>query len=106
MQDDYENAINNICIFGEFVAKELSKKINKKNVDFKTAMNLINNYKMKANTKINYNFLGSVLYPIYYCRNQKLHPYSKIDIDEFLAELLFTNLSSIIDYLEENKIKL
>ena len=61
---------------------------------------------MSAKTKINYNYLGSVLYPIYYIRNQTLHPYSKINIDESIANLLFTNLSSIVDYLDEYQIKI
>ncbi len=61
---------------------------------------------MTEKTKINYNYLGSVLYPLYYIRNQKLHPYSKINFDESIAELLFTNLSMIIDFLNDNRIKL
>lgn len=86
--------------------KNWLKKLKKKNLDFRTAINVITNYKMTEKTKINYNYLGSLLFPIHYIRNQKLQPYSKIEFDEFVAELLFINLSRIIDYIWENKIKL
>lgn len=104
--EDYEEAIDKICVFGEYLARELAKKIKKRNMDFKTSINTLFNYPMSERTKINYNYLGSLLSPIYYIRNQKLHPYSKINIDENVAELLFVNLSNIINYLYENQIKI
>ena len=106
IKDDFENAINNICIFGEFITKELAKKIKNQKVDFRNAINSLNNYKMTEKTKINYNYLGSILYPIYYIRNQKLHPYSKIEFDRNIADLIFSSLSRAIDYLSENQIKI
>ena len=106
LKENFEDAINNICIFGEFITKELAKKIQNKNMEFRTALNILTNHKMTEKTKINYNYLGSLLYPIYYVRNQKLHPYSKIEFDENIAELVFLSLSRIIDYISENQIKI
>ena len=106
VKQDFENAINNICIFGEFITKELARKIKNQNVDFRNAINILNNHKMTEKTKINYNYLGSILYPIYYIRNQKLHPYGKIEFDENIAELIFNSLSRAIDYLSKNQIKI
>ena len=66
-----------MCIFGEFIAKELANKIEKKERDFNGAINTLTHYNLSEKTKINYNFFGSLLAPIYFVRNQKLHPYSK-----------------------------
>ena len=106
VKEDFENAINNICIFGEFITKELARKIKNQNIDFRNAINILNNHKMTDRTKINYNYLGAILYPIYYIRNQKLHPYGKIEFDENIAELIFSSLSRAIDYLSKNQIKI
>lgn len=106
LKEDYEEAINKMCIFGEFIAKELANKIEKKDRDFNGAINTLSHYNLSEKAKINYNFFGSLLTPIYFVRNQKLHPYSKLDFDISLSEMLFINLSSIIDNLNENQIKL
>jgi len=106
LKEDYEEAINKICIFGEFIAKELANKIEKKNRDFNGAINTLIHYNLSEKTKIHYNFFGSLLTPIYFVRNQKLHPYSKLDFDISLSEMLFINLSRIIDNLNENQITL
>ena len=123
IKEDYDDAINKMSILGEFIAKELANKIEKKDRDFKSAINTLTNYKIYEKKdrgaidtltiykiyekkKINYNFFGSLITPIYFVRNQKLHPYSKLDFDKSLSEMLFINLSRVIDNLHENQIKL
>ena len=126
VKGDYDEAINKMSILGEFIAKELANKIEKKNRDFRGAINTLTNYnisekkdkdfrgaineltiyKIYEKKKINYNFFGSLLTPIYFVRNQKLHPYSKLGFDKSLSEMLFINLSRVIDNLHENQIKL
>ena len=126
IKEDYDDAINKMSILGEFIAKELANKIEKKDRDFRSALNTLTNYKISekkngdfkgaTNTfiihkiyeekKINYNFFGSLITPIYFVRNQKLHPYSKLDFNKSLSEMLFINLSRVIDNLHENQIKL
>ena len=115
-----------MSILGEFIAKELANKIEKKDRDFRGAINTLTNYKISEKKdrdfrgaidtltihkiyekkKINYKFFGSLITPIYFVRNQKLHPYSTIDFDKSLSEMLFINLSRVIDNLHENQIKL
>ena len=60
---------------------------------------------MKKNAKINYPFIGALLWPLYYVRNQKLHPYSEIEFDKSLCITLLRNLSEIINYLSRNQFK-
>lgn len=60
---------------------------------------------MSKQTKINYNYIGSLLWPLYYVRNQKLHPYHKINFNRNTADLCFTNLSEIMRYLSEDGIR-
>ena len=105
LNDDFKGAISDISIFGEYIAKEIAKKTNKLIKDFRTALNILVNVKMSKQTKINYNYIGSLLWPLYYVRNQKLHPYHKINFNGNTADLCFTNLSEIMRYLSENGVK-
>lgn len=106
LNEEYEETINKISIFGEFVTIELASKIKNKKLGFKNAIETLTHHKISERAKINYNYLGFLLSPIYYIRNQKLHPYSKFTFDKSIAELLFTNLSRVIEYLSMNQIKL
>jgi hypothetical protein len=96
----YDSLINEVCIYGEFIAREFAKKAKSQTFkDFKSAVDALMNHKEK--TDINYNYIGSLLYPIYYARIQKLHPYPKVEFYKSYAETLFANLSEIIIYLVE-----
>jgi len=99
----YDSLINEVCIYGEYLAREFAKKAkNQIFKDFKSAVDALMNY--KEETDIKYNYIGSLLYPIYYARNQKLHPYPDVEFYKSYAETLFANLSEIIIYLTEYEI--
>ena len=68
-------------------------------------MNALANYTPKGKTKINYNLIGNMLYPIYYFRNQASHPDPIIPLDEKIATVCVVNLSYILQYLSKNQIK-
>ena len=105
LKDDFKSAISEISIFGEYIAKELVKKLKKNPKSFRTALNILVSFNMSKNTKINYNYIGSLLWPIHYIRNQKLHPYHKIKFNKSTMDLCFENLSEIIRYLSSSGIK-
>ena len=105
LNDDFKGAISDISIFGEYIAKEIAKKTNNKIKDFRNALNILVSFNMSKQTKINYNYIGSLLWPLYYVRNQKLHPYHEINFNGNTADICFTNLSEIIRYLSENGIR-
>ena len=101
----YRQVINEISILGEYIARELASKLKGRPfLDFGTAIDALSHHKMKKQGKINYTFLGALLWPLYYIRNQALHPYHKIGFSSHLAETLLHNLIEIVDYLIAKKI--
>ena len=106
LNDDYIGIIADIGVFAEYIALEITKKINKKTFNFRTAVNNLCNYQMSKKTKINYNYLGSLLWPLYYIRNQKSHPYPLIEFNKYLSSTLFSILSEIIRYISEKGIQI
>lgn len=106
LSDDFKGAINEIGTIGEYIAREFAEKIHNKKVgNFRTALNILTNEKKLTRKKINYFYLGSLLWPIYYIRNQKSHPYHKIEFDKSTAKIAMENLSSILNYLAKTKFK-
>ncbi len=106
LSDDFKGAISEIGTIGEYIAREFAEKIHNKKVgNFRTALNILTNEKKLARKKINYFYLGSLLWPIYYIRNQKSHPYHKIEFDKSTAKIAMENLSSILNYLAKTKFK-
>ncbi len=104
VDDDYSGVIEKISIFGEYLAKEFAKKACKRQIrQYRDAVNLLCSYKMTKNTKINYPYMGSLLWSLYYVRNQKLHPYSIIQFDKRLAETLLSILTQILHYTVDKK---
>lgn len=102
----YKSCINEISIFGEYIAREFAKKLKGKIfTDFGSAVEALSRHKMRKRGKINYTFIGALLWPLYYIRNQKLHPYSKLEFNESLCITLLSNLSEIIKYLSQNQFK-
>lgn len=99
LNDDFEGAITKAGIIGEHIAKELAKKTKKIPRDFHTSVNILTNHKMTSRTKINYNYLGSLLWLIYYIRNEKSHPNPKIEFDKSTSDIVIQNFSTIIKYL-------
>jgi len=106
LNDDYIGIIADIGVFAEYIALEITKKINKKPSNFRTAVNNLCNYQISKKTKINYNYLGSLLWPLYYIRNQKSHAYPLIEFNKYLSSTLFSILSEIIRYISEKGIQL
>lgn len=98
--DDYTGGIEKICIFGEYLAKEFAKKAKGKSFkEYRAAVNALCNHKMSKRSKINYPYIGSLLWPLYYVRNQKLHPYSIIIFNRRLAETMLSILTQILHYI-------
>jgi len=103
---DYKSSINEICIFGEFIARRFAKKLKHKNFnDFGSAINALSHHKMTKQSKINYPFIGAFLWPIYYVRNHTLHAFSDIKSNMSLSLMLLRNLHEVLKYLVENGIK-
>ena len=105
LREDYKPVITEIGKFGEYLTKTFLKKIKCKFSNFKPGVDFLANYKPKGTTKINYNFIGNMLYPIYYFRNQASHPDPIIPLDEKTATACIENLSCILQYLSKNQIK-
>ncbi|MBA7694885.1 hypothetical protein ES703_103500 [subsurface metagenome] len=104
-KDNYRKSINCICLFSEYIAEILASKRSKKKIkNFREAVNILCNMRMSRKTRINYNFLGALLWPIYYVRNQLAHPHPKIAFDKSLTEMLLENLTQIVKYLANKKI--
>ena len=106
LKENYKNCINEISVFGEYIAREFARKLkNQTFSDFGSAVNALSQHKMKKRGKINYSFIGALLWPLYYVRNQKLHPYSAIEFNKSLCITLLRNLAEIINYLSQNQFK-
>jgi len=107
-KEDYKGTIGDIGIFGEYIAREFVKKAKKakkqKFKDFGSAVKALTHHQMSKSSKINYAYIGSLLWPLYYIRNQKFHPYQKIDFNAELAEFTIKCLAEIIKYLGVNNI--
>ncbi len=107
VKKDYEGVITDVGILGEHIATELYKKIkkNKKPKDFRTAVNSLVNISMSSRMKINYNYIGSLIWPIYYMRNEKSHPEPLIEFKWEEADICMRNLRKIIDVLSAANVK-
>lgn len=106
LNENFKNCINEISVFGEYIAREFAKKLKRETfANFGSAVNALSQHKMKKRGKINYSFIGALLWPLYYVRNQKLHPYSEIEFKKSLCITLLRNLSEIINYLSQNQFK-
>ncbi len=105
LKQDYKTAIKEAGIFGEYIAKQFLKKLKKKYVSYSSAVNHLSNLKKTNRMKINYKLIGNFLHPIYFIRNEAMHPSSEIPMDETTASLVLTNLSGLITYLSINQIK-
>ena len=103
-RDKYRESINYICLFSEDIARIFASKTGKKFKNFRGAVNILCNPEMSRKKKINYNFLGALLWPIYYVRNQQAHSHPKIAFDKSLTEMLLENLTQIVKYLANKKI--
>ena len=105
VNEDYKGTVGDVGIFGEYIAREFAKKAKRKNYkDFGSAVDALTHHKMSQRSKINYVYIGSLLWPLYYIRNQKLHPYQKIEFNAELAEFTIKCLAEIIKYLGVNNI--
>ena len=106
IKDDFNAAISDMGILSEYIATEIARKIiKKKPKDFRTAINSLVNKNLSGRVKINYNYIGSLLWPLYYVRNQKSHPYHKIEFNRNTSDLCFANLSEVITFLSINKVR-
>ncbi len=107
LKSDFQSALNILCILSEYIARELALKAKKKRFkDFRSAVEALIHVKEKRRTKINYIYMGSLLYPIYYIRNQKLHPYHRIEFNESTARIVLYNISEVFEHLIEKNIRL
>lgn len=106
LNDRPKACINETVIFAEYIARELARKAKGKDFsDFGSAVEALSHYKVTSKTKINYSYLGSLLWPLYYLRNQKLHPYAKIPFNQNICDIIFKILSLIILYISQKGIK-
>lgn len=107
LNEDFKSALNIMSILSEFFARELAQKAKKKKFnDFGSAVEALVHIDKNRRTKINYIYLGSLLYPIYYIRNQKLHPYHQIEFDESTARMVLFNISELFKHIIEKDISL
>lgn len=107
LNNDYRSVINEISIFGEYIARKIAEKAeNKKFMDFRSAIEALTHYDPNKRTKIKYIYMGALLWPLYYIRNDKLHPFHQIKFNKSTAELALTNLSKIVKHLSKLNIKL
>lgn len=104
LKEDYIGALSDIGVFAEYIAFEIARKVIKKSKNFRSAVDHLCHYKASKKTKINYNYIGSLLWPLYYVRNQKSHAYPLIELNEEVSFTIFTVFSEIIRYLSENEI--
>ncbi len=105
LKENYRPVIAEVGKFGEYLTKVFLKKIKKRFSNFKSGVNSLANYIPKGKAKINYNFIGNMLYPIYYFRNQASHPDPIIPLDEKTATVCIENLSCILQYLSKSQVK-
>jgi len=106
LNDDFIGAITDISNFSEYIALVIANKTGKSPSDFRSAVNILCNYDITRKSKINYNYVGSLLWPLYYIRNQKSHAYPLIEFNKYIALTTFIVFSEIIRYVSKNKIKL
>ncbi len=106
LTQDYQGAIKEAGIFGEYIAKEFLKKLKKKFTNFKSAIDCLTNLPKTSRSKINYNYIGNLLHPIYYIRNEAMHPNPEISLNKNTASVVLKNLSGLIKYISINKIKI
>ncbi len=105
LREDYLGALSDIGILAEYIAFAFDKKLKDKNCnDFRSAVNKLCNFKPSNKTKINYNYVGSLLWPLYYVRNQKSHAYPLIELNDRVASTIFTVFSEMIRYLSVSEI--
>ncbi|MBA7483636.1 hypothetical protein ES707_19153 [subsurface metagenome] len=106
LTQDYQGAIKEAGIFGEYIAKEFLKKLKKQFTNFNSAIKCLTNFKKTSRSKINYNYIGNLLHPIYYVRNEAMHPDPEISLNEITASIVLKNLSGLIKYISINQIKI
>ena len=106
LTQDFQGAIKEAGIFGEYIAKELLKKLKKKFTNFNSAFKCLTNLPKTSRSKINYNYIGNLLHPIHYVRNEAMHPNPKISLNEITASIVLKNLSGLIEYISINQIKI
>lgn len=106
LTQDYQGAIKEAGIFGEYIAKELLKKLKKQFTNFNSAVKCLTNLPKTSRSKINYNYIGNLLHPIHYIRNEAMHPNPKISLNEITASIVLKNLSGLIKYISINQIKI
>jgi hypothetical protein len=104
VKDKYRDSINIIGNIGELIAKSLALKITDNVKHFRDALNKLSNEEKTQRKKINYLFLASQLWSIYYIRNEQAHPNPKIYFDKSINRTLLKNLEQVIKYLASNKI--
>jgi hypothetical protein len=105
LQESFRPVIAEIGKFGEYLTKQFVKKLKRRFSTFYSGVNSLANYKPKGKTKINYNFIGNMLYPICYLRNQASHPDPQIPLGKKAALVSIENLSHILRYISQNQIK-
>jgi len=105
LKESFRPVIAEIGKFGEYLTKQFVKKLKQKFSTFKSGVNSLANYKTTGKTKINYTFIGNMLYPIYYLRNQASHPEPEIPLEKKTALVSIENLSYILRYISRNQIK-
>ena len=97
LKQDYKTAIKEAGIFGEYIAKQFLKKLKKKFVSYSSTVSYLSHLKKTNKMKINYKLIGNFLHPIYYIRNEAMHPNPEIPMDKTTASLVLTNLSGLIN---------
>jgi hypothetical protein len=105
LNEDYRGALNEIAKLAEYIAYEIAKKVKENISNLNSAVNTLCSLKGSNKEKINYKYLGSLLWPLYYIRNQQLHAYPEIEINHLVAKTAFSILSEIVRYLSKNNIK-
>lgn len=102
LKQDYKSAIKEAGIFGEYIAKQFLNKLKKNFTSFNSAVNHLSHLDKTSRMKINYKLIGNYLHPIYFLRNEAMHPNPEIPMGETAASLVLTNLSGLVKYLSAN----
>jgi len=98
-----------ICVYSEFITQKLIEKIEKKKVvgmKFQNMVNKLCNIE-KEKYKYNYSYLGSMLYPIYFLRNELQHGIQQnknIEINKNHTQIIFNLFIEILKYLAKEQI--
>ncbi len=101
---NYKDALIRIGTLGEAIAKELMRKLKIPWKDFRGAINALV-HKDITRSRINYQYLGHLLSPLYYIRNQTHHSEPKIEINETVAEFAIKNLTLILEHIYDKNIR-